>query len=143
MYNFAPKCNIDKHIEPEIVVGDDGVTRYVYTTECSDCDFKVVVKKWQVQNSVCETTDYYQMYLAYGEEAIVNIIRTSVSSNHNWEKSYEFMGSSCTEGVKVTEYCDICGVTSTYTTYGHMQYENMVNSILNRKIIMYKHNYHA
>ena len=128
VYDFIPNCNIDtsKMPEPEEKVDKDGNIRYVYTLECPDCDLKVIVEMWQVNNSVCEVVTNVRTAIYYGDEVIVDITYSDVDSNHNWEKSYELIGTSCNEGVKVTEYCDICGATSTYTTYNHIQCEDMV-----------------
>ncbi len=127
--DYITFCNvdIDKMPTPEEVVDEDGITHYVYTIDCPDCDMKLVMDKWTDKRSVCEYYEYMYGYLYYGDKLLASQEDSSGSNYHDWKETYKLIGETCEDGVEVTRTCSICESTETYTNYGHNSTYEMID----------------
>lgn len=93
-------------------------TRRIYT--CTECGFQGQITKkdaGDIGNCVHEVATIVSVSIngenVYRKDAI------GKETRHTYETSYELLGKTCDEGIKVTNYCINCGISDTYHTSGH------------------------
>ena len=112
-------CDVEDDVASEYT-DEDGNVHTVRTGICPDCGLTLVVDRWYVVESVCETVPHMVISIYDGETLIFHgPISIPYSSNHQWQIHYEILGESCEDGYRVTMCCEVCGKTSTYNSWGH------------------------
>ena len=89
------------------------------TIACPDCGLKIVATTDTYYNSPCDTKISYNITVSINGGVEASLQNNSYIENHNWERSYEFLGATCEDGVITHEVCKICGATSTSEAYYH------------------------
>jgi len=120
-FELGCKIDMEKEPEPEMVTDKNGVVHAIQKVQCPNCGLEIVVDTWVEQESECVSITYMSMMIRIGETVIVELTDEYWNSTHNYEYTYEFLGEegNCEAGVKVTEYCTICGDSYSYTSHGH------------------------
>ena len=106
---------------------EDGKFIIVEVYTCKQCGLRYSRSYYAVDDSAnCKQTYYYTVTINIGEELIFHSDYTVVQSVHDYETVVTLMngiGSSCTDGVIITEKCKNCGHEETRETYSHKTYE--------------------
>ncbi len=119
-------CDVEDDTQSEYT-DEDGNIHTVRTGICPDCGLTLMVDQWYVVESVCETVPHMVIAVYDGETLIFEgPVSVPYTTKHQWQTSYEMFGESCEDGYQVTMYCDVCGETSTYNSWGHELRENGV-----------------
>lgn len=121
IYDYELDCDVDLEKVPDFeeVMGEDGFVHYVFKEECPDCDIVFFGEMWTEEISACVTIAHQRVAIYYGDTVIAEMSQEYYSEAHEYEYTYEMLGETCEDGVRVTVYCPICGERNSYTNYGH------------------------
>ena len=112
-------CEFDE--DSYVSVEEETETTYYYKEQytCSKCGCVFVEESWETLNG-CEVEELVRMAIYDAKNALVFEYTEEDSwSNHNYEKTYEMLGESCEDGIRITEYCTKCGERYSYVHTGH------------------------
>ena len=133
------KCSNMGEPTTEEIEDENGVKHTIITTVCADCGLQFVMDMWTIQESVCESYTYNGMYIYADGEEIFRGIQREWNSTHEWQYTYELMGETCEDGVRVYEYCNKCGSQSDWMSKGHRtEYFNMTLSACGGNVYGYR-----
>ena len=120
MFENEPEYELDENENPISVT---------ISASCSKCGLTIAIKHGIKYFDSCNYEEYvrYEVY-ARGELAL-EYSDSSITRDHNYETTYELLGESCADGVKVTSVCTKCGDTYVYEQDGHvLKYEEFNTS---------------
>jgi len=94
---------------------------------CSVCGTTVESTSTTTKDENCNTT--YSTTHVYADKngkelARVYTVRSEI--DHDYERTYKLLGTSCEDGVEITEACTVCGVADSWVNYDH--YTNRLES---------------
>ena len=86
---------------------------------CSVCGLVVGEKYGAYLEGTCTVIRYGEAYIIFDGEEIYRYTESDVRAYHDMEESYELLGETCQDGVKVYNICTKCGYEGYYHSYGH------------------------
>ena len=108
-------------------VDKGGIVRNGVYVECKVCGLKYCneVAYVMLNNCVYYGVNSYKVIL--GEKVVYDcVIRDGVGGDHETERTYEKLGETCEDGVKVTTTCKNCDLVHTWISYSHQtEYEEL------------------
>ncbi len=119
--DFMPECEIDVETEPPVqeVVDENGVTHYIQAVVCPTCGLTITSETWEIVDG-CTTSEYMVGIVSVGETTIIRFEDSYAYTDHEYVYSYEMLGETCDDGVKIGRTCTKCGEShSEGTAYGH------------------------
>lgn len=118
--DWEPTC-IDPEAEPtpEQVTDKDGIVHTIQKVSCPTCGLEMSTDRWEVASNACVTEGHQVTTLRCGETIIYEETRNYQNGEHDYTFEYELKGTSCEDGVVVTESCSVCGYHYQYTSYYH------------------------
>ena len=119
----SPACKIDLENEPplEEIVGEDGFTHSIGKVECPDCGFGILMDMWEETFSACESVVHMVGRIYCKDTVIFEQSQESYRGGHQTERTYELLGETCEDGVKVIDTCTVCGQVEAYISSGHRE----------------------
>ena len=122
--DLNPECNVE---EPEMTEKEvDGITYYVMSITCPDCGLYFEMTQWQIDVSVCEYKEYMRVVVKHGDTVIAEYEDYSYYNNHQYDETYELIGKTCEDGVKIKGVCTVCGHRYNSMTHGHYKTEDFM-----------------
>ena len=122
--DLNPECNVE---EPEMTEKEvDGITYYVMSVTCPDCGLYFEMTQWQIDVSVCEYKEYMRVVVKHGDTVIAEHEDYSYYNNHQYDETYELIGKTCEDGVKIKSVCTVCGHEYNSMTHGHYKTEDFM-----------------
>ena len=118
VYGMDLGCKAEDE-EPETFIDENGITHTVTDATCPDCGLRFVIEVWTVQKSVCVTEQYRKIQIYQGETLILDSMTTTGAVRHDYDETYEMLGSSCEDGYYVIRTCSICGESERWHSNGH------------------------
>ncbi len=120
IYNFTPCCNIaDGSGVIEKFVDENGVEHTVGVATCPDCGLRCEIDMYTEVRSACVWVDHFVTSFYDGDTLVVKHDEEQWTDNHEWKETIEKYGDKCTDGYKVTRYCEHCGESESYTSKEH------------------------
>ena len=116
-----PACDINWYDEPatEVFVDENGVEHEIQRLGCEDCGFEYVQDVWMEMFTECEGEVHGVLRVSCGNTVIVEIQTSYNEEEHDYEETYELLGETCLDGVKISRSCAACGDSYSYTTSRH------------------------
>ncbi|MBQ8206435.1 MAG: hypothetical protein IJZ77_03150, partial [Bacilli bacterium] len=111
------KCDVE--YDQDSGTYEDGRMYEIYTMTCKDCGLVFVDKRVTKQINACEYEYYREMTISKGITLIYSCIMEDSVSEHEYEVTYEKLGETCEDGVKITKKCSICGDEFSRELKGH------------------------
>ena len=106
----------------------DGVHYSIYEYNCNDCELYIINKEYTIIEN-CVGTNYESYLIKLGDDIIFEGISVNGSQEmHNYKHSYELLGESCEDGVKVIIGCTDCDYSDSYEVDYHSEF--LANQII-------------
>lgn len=107
-------------------VDDDGYTHNVNVYRCETCGLRYT-RDQKVDRDVaeCMETITNTITIAVGDTAVDGFEYSETQPYHDYKETAELEDGSedCDDGVLITQTCKNCGISNTYTSYGHSSVE--------------------
>lgn len=94
---------------------------WIYTYQCKECKARYTREERNGEKIGCEIPIEYVYTYQYGDDSFTYVVNGGQRVEHDYEKSYEFLGENedCREGVKIISTCKECGYSYESTQYSH------------------------